>query len=236
MDFVSGRRDLIEDNNLHALMRKVKAVIFDLDGTLTDSIGTILSCTHKTFAEEGLPQPDVHAIMGTIGLELSEGITRLLPKEHKSRGKEITAHYREIFISTPKYVEDHLFPGTQELMQKLKDCNIKIGFASGRSRTGMLRTINGTFLSDYCDALASGNEVPSKPNPAMMYKVCERLGIEPKDALGAGDASLDILMFQNAQAYALGVQSGVWSGDALKTLNPDALLPNISMLANYLDD
>ncbi len=234
MDFVSGRRDIVYDAKLFEIMHKVKAVIFDLDGTITDSIGTILKCTHKTFAEEGLPQPEDSAIMSTIGMELSEGITRLLPEEHKRRGKEVTAHYREIFINTPEFVVDHFFSGVEGLMRNLKLCGFKIGFASGRSRTGMLRTIDGSFLCDYCDALASGNEVPSKPNPQMMYKVCERLRIEPQATIGAGDASLDILMFKNAQAYALGVQTGVWSGEALKTLNPDAMLPHIGMLSNYL--
>ena len=53
-------------------------------------------------------------------MELSEGITRLLPEEHKRRGKEVTAHYREIFINTPEFVVDHFFSGVEGLMRNLK--------------------------------------------------------------------------------------------------------------------
>ncbi len=234
MNFASGRRDVVLDDTLCDILKKVQAVIFDLDGTLTDSIGTILACTHKTFEIEGLPQPTDETIMGTIGKELSEGITSMLPQDKKSLGKEITAHYREIFINTPEFVVDRIFPGCEDLMKALREHGIKIGYASGRSRTGMLRTLDATFLGDYCDALASGNESPSKPDPQMMYKVCDRLGVDPKDTLGVGDAQLDILMFKNAKAFSLGVQSGVFSGDALLNLKPDAILPYASMLKDYL--
>ena len=68
----------------------------------------------------------------------------------------------------------------------------------------------------------------------MMYKVCSRLNVSEKDTLGVGDSGLDIKMYQNASSMSLGVQTGVWSGEALLTLNPDMLLKSIGDLTSYL--
>ncbi len=231
----SLRRDLVIDEKLPCILKEVKAVVFDLDGTLCDSIPTILNCTRKTFLQEGLTPPLDEDVLKTIGLELSEGITSLLPDGEKHRGLEVTAHYREIFINTPEFVKDYIFPGVFELLENLRKHGLKIAYASGRSKTGILRTLDATFLGDFCDAIAAGNEVPSKPNPLMMFKVCERLNLNPNECLGVGDASLDILMFKNAKSYSLGVQTGVLCGDVLSSLKPDALLPKVSMLDTYLD-
>ena len=78
---IEGRRDIVFDVNAKSILGKIDAVVFDLDGTLTDSIGQILSCTHTTFEYLSLPQPDDKAIMSTIGLELGEALTSLLPED-----------------------------------------------------------------------------------------------------------------------------------------------------------
>lgn len=100
--------------------------------------------------------------------------------------------------------------------------------------TGIKRTLDATFLGDYCDGICAGSEVPSKPNPLMMQTVCQRLNVNVNKVLGVGDSGLDIKMYQNANALSLGVQTGVWSGEALKELHPTFLLPAIGDLTRYL--
>lgn len=232
-DFTAGSRDLTE-GDFAAVLGKIKAIAFDLDGTITDSIGNILACTHFAFDYMNLPQPDDHNIMKTIGLELEDGITMLLPDEQKSRGREVTAEYRRIFKEHDEFMIDTLFPDIEEVFSKIRQLGLKIGFASGRSVVGVMRTINATFLREYCDGICGGDEVPSKPNPRMMEVLSSRLGVSPRETLVIGDAGLDIELGKNAQCYTLGVQTGVWSGSALKTLQPDLLLPKVSDLIDYL--
>lgn len=231
---IDGRRDLVIDDKLSSISKDLEAVVFDLDGTLTDSIGNILKCTAHTFEFYKLPKPDDKQIMSTIGLELSEALTSLLPEDKKSLGKQITKDYREIFSAHKEYQIDVLFDGIEPLLKTLRDRNIKIGYASGRSMTGIKRTLDATFLGDCCDGICAGSEVPSKPNPLMMQTVCQRLNVNVNKVLGVGDSGLDIKMYQNANALSLGVQTGVWSGEALKELHPTFLLPAIGDLTRYL--
>ena len=56
--YIDGRRDLVVDSSFPEFKNSIKAVVFDLDGTLTDSITQIISCTHKSFSLLGLPLPD----------------------------------------------------------------------------------------------------------------------------------------------------------------------------------
>lgn len=232
---IEGRRDIVFDADAKKILSNLEAVVFDLDGTLTDSIGQILSCTHATFEYLSLPQPEDKAIMSTIGLELGEALTSLLPEDKKHLGASVTKDYREIFKSRRDFQLDNLFSGIEPLMKKLRSLNIKIGYASGRSMQGIERTMNATFLGNYCDGICAGSEVPSKPDPTMMHTLCKRLNVKEENALGVGDSGLDIKMYQNAGALSLGVQTGVWSGDALMTLKPSMLIKSIGDLTSYFN-
>lgn len=232
-EHIDGSRELIFDENFKNIRSNIKAVVFDLDGTLTDSIGQIIDCTWATFDFYRLERPDARAVMSTIGLELSEALTSLLPDDMKEQGDKVTAQYREIFMAHKEFWIDRLFDGIEPLLRTLRDQNILIGYASGRSTKGIHRTLDATVLGDYCDGICGGSEVPSKPDPKMMYLLCQRLNIEPKNAFGVGDSALDIRMYKNSGSYSLGVQSGVYSGDALMKLQPDMLLPDISYLEKY---
>lgn len=232
---IEGRRDIVFDADAKKILSNLEAVVFDLDGTLTDSIGQILNCTHATFDYLGLPQPEDKAIMSTIGLELGEALTSLLPEDKKHLGASVTKDYREIFKSRRDFQLDNLFSGIEPLMKKLRDLNVKIGYASGRSMQGIERTMNATFLGNYCDGICAGSEVPSKPDPTMMHTLCKRLNVKEEHVLGVGDSGLDIKMYQNAGALSLGVQTGVWSGDALMTLKPSMLIKSIGDLTAYFN-
>lgn len=234
--FVEGRRDLRNDSALPAILDSIEAVAFDLDGTLTDSIGNIIACTDYVFDRFGYRRPRPEEIMATIGMKLEDSLRTVLPDEHKAEYLEFTKSYREIYKDHPEFLIDNLFPGVVGVVSMLKARGLKIGYVSGRSTAGIERTVKGTGLRDMCDGIAAGSEAPSKPDPKMMLLLAERMGVAPSKILGFGDAGMDIMMYHNAGSFALGVQTGVWSGEALMRLAPppEALLPRFTDLEGYL--
>ena len=115
-------------------------------------------------------------------------------------------------------------------MNKMENKNYKIGIASGKSTAGINRTLEETGLDVFVDAVCSGDEVPSKPDKAMMLTVAKRLYLEPHELLGVGDAGMDIEMYHNAGSHSCAVESGVWSGDGFKVLKPEITVPDVSHL------
>lgn len=233
--FVYGRRDLTCDLSFSPFKGALRAVAFDLDGTLCDSIGQIVQCARLSFAALKLPCPDELSIKGIIGKRLQEGLESLLPPNlARERGDELTRVYREIFAELPEIRETRLFPWVPSLLAHLKDHGLKIAFASGKSRRGIERSLQESILGDYCCTFCAGDEVPSKPHPAMAQVVAQRLRLAPWMILGVGDAGMDVQMFQHASCVSCGVASGVWSSDALLTLRPNLLLPHAGWLCDFI--
>ena len=230
MHFTEGKRDLVDTGQFQLFKHEIKAVVFDIDGTLTDTIGQIIECTRLTFSHYSLPIPPVTDIKSIIGKKLLEGLTSLLPQDKKVLGEDVTATYRSYYAADEKLRQNILFNGVYELFTLLKDKNYKIGIASGKSTAGVNRTLKETKLDVFVDAICSGDEVPSKPDKAMMLKVAERLSLKPQELLGVGDAGMDIEMYHNAKSHSCAVESGVWSGDGFKALKPEITVPDVSHL------
>ena len=233
--FVAGRRDLTVDLSFSPFKGGIKAVAFDLDGTLCDSIGQIVQCAQLSFKALKLPCPNELAIKGIIGKKLQEGLESLLPPDLvPAFGDKVTQVYRDTFAQLPEIRETRLFPWVPALLAHLKDRGLKIAFASGKSRRGIERSLNESILGDYCTVYCAGDEVPSKPDPAMARVVAQRLHLPCAAILGVGDAGMDVELFQNASCVSCGVQSGVWSGEALLQLKPNLLLPHAGALMDFL--
>ena len=230
------RRDIVKMQGFDETFPKIKAVAFDLDGTLCDSVGRIIACTCELFSDLKLPRPDDKAITATIGMRLEEGLRQLLPDDLKHSYLEVTKRYREIFLAHAEFQIDKMFPKVEEVMDALRSRGLKTGFVSGRVTAGVMRTMNCSCLGQYMDALACGEDGPSKPDPTLMHVFSKRLDIPCENILGIGDADLDIGMCRGAGAVAMGVQTGVCSGDWLMSLPqpPHFLIPEIGDLLEYI--
>ncbi|MCR5537072.1 MAG: HAD-IA family hydrolase [Succinivibrio sp.] len=229
----AGRRDLKSGSFLE-LRPKLEAVVFDLDGTLCDSIGVIINCTQLTFEVLGQRVPDASEVMVQIGKKLPDALYNLLPDDKKHLSELALKTYLDLHYTHQEFKIDKLFPKVGELLERLKAQKLKIGVASGRMRVGITHTLEHSCLGDYCEAFCAGDEVPSKPDPSMMYTLCERLGVSPSHCLGVGDSGLDLMMYANSGAFSFGVQTGVWSGEAMLELKPQLLLPKATDLLEYL--
>ncbi len=230
------RRDLVQMQGFLEILPTIEAVAFDLDGTLCDSVGRIIACTCELFADLKLPRPSDKAITATIGMRLEEGLRQLLPAEMKGAYLEVTKRYREIFLAHAEFQIDKMFPKVPEVMEALRSRGLKIGYVSGRVTAGVMRTMNCSCLGQYMDALACGEDGPSKPDPTLMQVFSKRINVPCEKILGIGDADLDIGMCRGAGAVAMGVQTGVCSGDKLASLPkpPHFLIPKIGDLLEYL--
>lgn len=233
-DFVSGSRELTDTDRFWPFRCQIRAVVFDIDGTLTDSIGQIVGCTREAFAAHSIPVPSEEVITGMIGMRLNEGLRSILPESFKGDYEAVTATYRAIFNEHDRYYTPRLFADVEMLLKTLHERGYKIGYASGKSTQGVTRTLQSTVLGDYCDAFCAGDEVPSKPHTAMMETMARRLSLPAHQILGVGDAGMDIVMYQRAHNVSCAVETGVWSGRAMALLKPNLLIPRATDLGLYL--
>ena len=229
-----GCRHDLKIGDVSEILGSLQAVIFDLDGTLCDSIGVIISCSQLTFETLKLPVPTESEIMAQIGRKLPEALYNMLTSEHKKKAQLALDTYLDLHRTHPEFKIDKLYPRVEQLLVKLKARGLKIGVASGRMTEGITHTLEHSCLGQYCDAFCAGDEVPSKPDPLMMQTVCRRLKVEPRFCLGVGDSELDLKMYHNSNSYAMGVQTGVCSGEELLALNPQLILPKATDLEPYL--
>lgn len=230
---------IIENKITKEHLSKIKAFVFDLDGTLTDSIGQIKRCAKLTFAELALKEPTEKMIESIIGVELSKGLFNIMSKEDKENyphidAAELAKTYRHMFTIHKEINETILLCDVRALFIKLKDRGYKIGLASGRSLVGIERFVKDANVSDLVDIIsASKPDAPSKPDPYLMNNASLMLNLKQEEILGVGDALIDIQMYKRAGNLAVGVLTGVSTRDDFLTLdNKD----KADMIVDRVDD
>lgn len=210
-----------------------RLLVFDWDGTLMDSIGTIVACTQAAVRELGLREMSDETIRGTIGLGLRETIEVLSPGSDEATFGRILECYRKHWAATFRDMP-LLFAGVGEMLRDFAEDGYLLAVATGKSRRGLDYTLDQTGLRELFHATRTADEAFSKPHPQMLLDILDALGMAPGDAVMIGDTTYDLEMARSARMAAVGVCSGGHGREELEGLGPLACLDQVVDLAPWL--
>ncbi len=214
-----------------------KAVIFDLDGTLTDSLMSIKVSADKAMAKFGFGPYTEEQYKYFVGDGAPVLIERCLEaggdKEHVLF-EEAFAEYRRIF---EKYCMYQVVPyeGIKELLAALKDRGIKTAVLSNKpdDRTqDVIKAVFGEKEFDIVQGQTAG--VARKPSPEGVYLILKKFGLTPEDILYLGDTGTDMQTGKSAGAFTIGALWGFRKKEELLLNHADAVIEHPLQLLSYL--
>lgn len=214
-----------------------KAVIFDLDGTLLDSIASIKYCGDQTFERFGFGPFPISEYKYLIGDGAANLVKRGLIKAGDSELKyfdEAYALYREIFAKDCMY-EVKPFDGICELLDELKKSGVKISVLSNKPHLETIRVIETLFGKDVFDVVMGQQEgVAIKPSPEGVFNILDKLGLNKDEVLYVGDTCTDMKTGKGAGLFTIGVLWGFRDRKELEDNAADAIIEHPSEILNYL--
>lgn len=212
---------------------RYRLLVFDWDGTLIDSIGSIVRCTQATLAELDLPRADEASLRRAIGLGIEEMVESFCPGCGTETLHDIVRVYRKLWFGGFA-AEPVLFEGVVETLSELSSEGRWLAIATAKSRRGLSADLERTGLKEYFLASRTADEAASKPSPQMLDELLEELGARRDQALMIGDAVHDLQMANNAGVASIGVSSGTSAPVALLEQQPLACLGTVAELPGWL--
>lgn len=212
-------------------MATFEAVLFDLDGTLVDSIPLIFRTYRRVFADLGLPW-DPGAVAAQIGIPL-----RVISR--KFAGDRAEEFYR---LYQRYYQEEHdrltrLFPGTKEALRELKRHGLRLGIVTSKSAAVTRRTLTFTGLGSFMETVITVDDVREpKPGAEPVLRGLAALGAEPGRALYVGDSCHDMLAGRRAGTAVVGVTWGLARREELLACGADLVVDCWSELLAFALD
>lgn len=214
-----------------------RLAIFDCDGTLVDSQANICLAMEAAFASAGLPAPERHATRRIVGLSLVEAMQALLPNADADLHIALAADYKAAFwrLRAEGLVEEPLFDGIADLLDRLRDDGWLLAVATGKSDRGLAHVLDHHGLTGHFISLQTADRHPSKPHPSMIAQAMADAGAAPETSAMIGDTSYDVLMALAAGTQALGVGWGYHAPEELTALGAHAVADHPALLADLLE-
>lgn len=200
-----------------------KAVVFDLDGTLVDSLPDIIASFQYGLTHCGLPAVEDAEVRLLIGKPLQEMYACYAP----TRVDELCAVYREHYGRNCT-VSTRPFPGAVEVLETLRARGYKLAVATTK-RTDMARHVVAALgLNGHLDYVQGTDGFPHKPAPDVIFRALDALQAE--GLWMVGDTTHDLHAGRAAGLKTYGVTWGTHDEETLAGASPDALLPDLSGL------
>jgi len=208
-------------------------ILFDCDGTLTDSNSLIVRAVQGAFIDMGLRSPSESAILQSLGMSLDGVLASLLQQQsidHIDRCA-LAEHYRQHYWSEESDIT--LYPQVLDTLATLKQRGYWMGIVTGKSKEGLLRVLERFPLKDYILTWRTADCCPSKPHPAMAEECMHELGVGKAKTSLVGDAHFDMRMAKAAGIRALGVSFGLDNKQVLLDEGAEAVVVSFDALLDY---
>jgi len=215
----------------------LRALIFDLDGTLVDTVYAHVYAWQRALAEAGLPIDGwrIHrrigmsgglftrAVAREIGRPLSDDETEELQRRHGELFRELLPGRRPL-------------PGAVELLRELREKGILHGIATSGRRPEIDASLEVLGVGAETVVVERGDVLRAKPEPDLFLACQERIGVAPEECYVVGDATWDLLAARRARMLSVGVLSGGYGVDELTRAGAFRVYRDAEELAESLDE
>ena len=205
----------------------IRCCIFDLDGTLLNTLDALTYTTNLTLKEFGYGPVDPEHIKQFVG----DGYRMQMKRALMYSGDKELLHYEEALSAYTRLFAEHClyhvrpYEGIPELLQELKARGIRIAVLSNKPHARTVENIEAAFGKGYFDIVAGQkDDVPKKPDPSGALKAAKLCGADPSECLYFGDTNTDMKTGKNAKMTTVGVLWGFRWREELAAFHPEFLL------------
>lgn len=199
-------------------MPALKAFLFDLDGTLIDSLADLAAAVNRMLVEHGYPERELEVFPRYIGDGVRQLVERALPEQARSKEnieaclRDYQRHYAEGW-----HDKTVVYAGIQELLTELKARGFKVGCISNKPHRFTTLCCDHFFPAGTFDVvLGQRDEVPRKPDPAGALEAAALMGVDVTECAYVGDSGIDMSFARNSGMTGIGVSWGFRSVEELR--------------------
>lgn len=219
-------------------MLPFRAIVFDLDGTLVNSVGSITTSLNTLLAEEGLPAVDQADVVDMVG----DGGKKLLERGFARAGRRLGSgevdgmfqRYIPMLEDMPPAPDD-LYPGVRETLARLTGEGLALGVCSNKPYGPSLEALRAVGLLETFGAVIGGDSLPQrKPEPEPLLACLDKLGAEPDEAVMVGDNANDVGTARAARVPVIAVSYG-YPRMPVSALGADLIIDHFADLPGALE-
>lgn len=214
----------------------IKLVIFDLDGTLLDTIGDLAAACNAMLTLRGLPRHSLEEYRSFVGNGILRLVERALPEPLRDPAAVEAA--RRDFVN---YYTEHIdactepYEGIVPLLDELRRRELRLGVVSNKFQAGTEKLVRRFFPgTEFVAVLGQRPGIPLKPDPSADRELLQRAGVDPREAPHVGDSAIDVAAARAAGIRSVGVTWGFRARKELVDAGADLLIDRPAELLNYL--
>ena len=213
---------------------KLKAVIFDLDGTLIDTTEEIGYIFNELLHLNGFPKRDRQFYKTNIGNGVEDLLSKSLPEEYNGDFSSLLVQVKEIYAENLNQ-RSTVFDGMFDVLELLKTNQVDIGIITNKMHHLAVRCVDKFFQDYQIKTMGAEYLFPRKPNPESALAMVSDFGHLPSEMLFIGDSSVDIQTAKNAGMIPIGVQWGNGSLQELSNAGATEIFSEVFGLKGFIE-
>lgn len=215
-------------------MSKYKAVLFDLDGTLLDTLADLAVSVNTMLAALGYPLRSKEEVRSYLGNGVRHLVASALPKDADEETKDVGLYIFRSHYAVHSMEKTAPYRGVEALLRELKSRGVFLGVVTNKVDAAAQPMIDRYFPGIFDVVLGQRDEIPRKPAPDMIFAALKESGIAAEHCLYVGDSEVDHATADHAGVDCALVTWGYRDKEDLAPLAPAALIENAEDLLNIV--
>ena len=208
--------------------------VFDLDGTLLDTLPDLVVLTNAVLLECGFPERTSAEVLSYVGNGVKALMYQAVPQDAGEEAVEAAMRRWKELYPQYGYRLTKAYEGIPETVAELKRRGARLGVLSNKFDAGVQEVVGAYLPGLFAVAHGESADIPRKPDPTGLLRTIEELGSAPERTVYVGDSTGDVAVARNAGTYAVGVTWGYHEAERLHAAAADLVIDDPRALLDLL--